>query len=166
MNCRKFRRDLADWATDRLGPDQGADMAAHRAACPACARAEREERGLCAAWRGLPGVPAPDLLPHLSARLGADAGFPRPRRAARLAVAGALCALAAFAWSPTGGAGRHEAETARPPEDTSSLARRSVPVAEMVAEVRWRASDEWEGRREPPAHDEEMRFLLLSEEGR
>lgn len=104
MNCRHFQNHLADWVSGRLSEEQAAPMEAHRAACPACARAEREERDLRARWFTL-AAPAnpPDLWPRIAARLETPAPAPAPRFvfarrlvfSSAVAAAGALCA---FLW--------------------------------------------------------------------
>jgi hypothetical protein len=83
MNCRRFERDLPDWAAGRLPSVASDQMSAHSTACESCARMADAERSLRSAWRELPSLgETPDIWPQLAARISTSTE-PRAARHAR-----------------------------------------------------------------------------------
>jgi len=164
MNCRKFEEQLADWVSGRLPEDRAAALEAHRALCPACAQAEKEERDLRARWLSLATpAAAPDLWPRIEARLHAPAPTPRFVFARRLAFGGAVAAagaLCALLWVYLSSALPHvappvaEADEGRVVQLVGTMQRLPDPDADIVTnEPRYSV---WE----------ERRFILMGGPGR
>lgn len=160
MTCKRFQRDLPDWVTGRLDPQRQGEMEAHRAQCVTCSQQECEERALDVAWQNLPTPPTPNLLPRLEGRLQALRPTPHPRWDIYFTATGMACAVLAVIWLSVGGSRQI---THRPTEVVTTPPQSTPPLDEMLEDVRWRSSDQWEARREPPPYNEEMRQLLVQE---
>jgi hypothetical protein len=161
MNCRQYRRELSDWATDRLSPAKHAAMVAHRAACPGCARYQQEEENFLATWREIPEVTPPDISLRLHSRINSSTPALRVRRIGSIgyfaAASVAVCAMGYFSWMQINeGITRDTAA-----KSVALLPAEQLPLAEMLTEVRWRSSDERNLSDEPPSYNEETRALLL-----
>lgn len=70
VNCEKFERDVADWASGRLCAESAWRMANHTRECAACARIIFQEQRLRDVWQETRECSMrPDLWPQLAAGL-------------------------------------------------------------------------------------------------
>ena len=94
MRCSKNQRLLTPYLDDRLTETQRAQVDAHLATCPACAKELRILMGSQTALRALdPAVPPSDL-----AGRAADAALARPRQPVTTKRPGLLEQLSAWRW--------------------------------------------------------------------
>ena len=161
MNCRQYRRQFSDWATDRLSPVKHAAMTTHRAGCPDCAHYQQKEENLLATWRAIPDVPAPDISLRLHTRINNTMPATRHRRigyvAYLTAASAAVCVVGYFSLMQK----NEEIVPDSAAKSVALLPSEHLPLAKMLTEVRWRSSDERKLSDEPPSYNEETRALLL-----
>jgi anti-sigma factor RsiW len=137
MRCSKVQRLLTPYVDDRLTEGQRAQVDAHVAACPGCAKELRILLGSQTAMRALdPAVPPSDLAGRV-----ADGALARPQGVGTVKRPGLLEQISAWRWPALVTAGAAAAAAVvlllnvkLPSTAASALANAREPVAALASD--------------------------------